>query len=72
MAGNPTSFRFSEDDTLLFEELEGQTGLSRLDVVRLALRLLQKTWQLAPAVGVRALAEAQEEVRRSRGRKKEG
>jgi hypothetical protein len=57
MSGKPTSFRFTEEDRSLFETLEKSTGLTRLDVIRLALRLLSRTWELAPALGVQALPD---------------
>jgi hypothetical protein len=57
MPGQPTSFRFTDEDTALFAALETSTGLSRLDLVRLALRLLARAWELAPPIARQSLPD---------------
>jgi hypothetical protein len=57
MPGQPTSFRLSEDDRELMCAIEHATGLERVDVLRLALRLLKRTWDLTPALSSPALVE---------------
>jgi hypothetical protein len=74
MPAQPVSFRFSEEFNALFRRVQEQTGLNPLDVVHLAVRLLARTWELAPALAAPALPEELRRVRdeasqRKRGRK---
>lgn len=55
--GKPTSFRLSEADVALMQTLEELTGLERVEVLRLALRMLKRTIDVAPAVAVQVLPE---------------
>jgi hypothetical protein len=63
MAEKPTSFRFSEDEQLLMERLEKALGVSKIDVVRLALRLLARREGVEPEPP----PPAPEKPRRKRG-----
>jgi hypothetical protein len=72
MTHQPASFRLKDDDILLIRQLEDDTGLSRVDVVRLALRLLARTWKAAPALGVQGLADEVARVKNERGKRTRG
>jgi hypothetical protein len=63
MAEKPTSFRFSEDEQLLMERLGRALGVSKIDVVRLALRLLARREGVEPEPP----PPAPEKPRRKRG-----
>jgi len=48
MPAQPTSLRFTEEDYALLMKLEADMGVGRMDVIRVALRLLARAWELAP------------------------
>jgi hypothetical protein len=65
----PTSFRFSEVDEAILATLESATGVTRIDVIRVALR------QLARALDVKLPVETPteeggEEKPKGRGKRK--
>jgi hypothetical protein len=71
MAGEPTSFRFTEEEKALLDALVQQTGLARGDVVQLALRVLTKAWGMVHPAAVQALPDEEAKVvKRPDGRKR--